>query len=100
MDRLEYARKQKGENLSSSPIGPWMRTDQPAPNFFNKENQCDNITQFFDRVVAKYSKNKAFGQRPILAEDDDVQANGRVFKKFVLGDYQWMTYKEAQKRIK
>ena len=39
--------------------------------------------------------------REILSIDDDVQANGKVFKKFSLSpDYDWVTYEEALKRIR
>ena len=61
---------------------------------------CDNVTQFFDRVVSTYGDKKAFGFRPILEESSDVQANGRIFKKYVLGDYQWNNYYEMQERVK
>ena len=32
------------------------------------------------------------GTREIIAELDEVQPNGKMFKKYQLGDYRWITY--------
>ena len=40
------------------------------------------------------------GTRELLSEEDEVQPNGRVFKKVILGDYQWLTYNEAYDSVK
>ena len=45
--------------------------------------------------------NRLWLWRQILSIDDDVQANGKVFKKFSLSsDYDWVTYAEALTRIR
>ena len=36
----------------------------------------------------EYNFNKNFSS----GEEDEVQKNGKVFKKLALGDYEWMTY--------
>ena len=36
-----------------------------------------------------------FGTRELIKEEDEVQPNGRVFKKVILGNYEWMTFNEA-----
>lgn len=73
-----------------------MRTTQPPKSLIDG---CENVNQLFDRVVATYGKKQAFGYRPVLEESSDVQANGRVFKKYVLGDYVWNNYNEMQERV-
>lgn len=35
------------------------------------------------------------GTREILDEEDEVQSNGKMFKKFILGDYRWISYEDA-----
>ena len=35
------------------------------------------------------------GTRRLIAEEDEVQPNGRVFKKVILGDYEWLTFNEV-----
>ena len=31
--------------------------------------------------------------REILKEEDEVQSNGKMFKKYHLGDYRWITFR-------
>ncbi|XP_067007397.2 fatty acid CoA ligase Acsl3 isoform X2 [Anabrus simplex] len=48
--------------------------------------------------VAKHHGNKrCLGTRQILAEEDEVQPNGRVFKKYVMGEYKWKTFQEVER---
>ena len=37
--------------------------------------------------VEKYREKKLLGTRDVLAEEDEVQPNGKMFKKLELGDY-------------
>ena len=37
--------------------------------------------------VKKYQEKKLLGTRDVLAEEDEVQPNGKMFKKLELGDY-------------
>ena len=41
----------------------------------------------------------ALGTRELLSESDEVQPNGKVFKKAVFGKYHWMTYQEVGERV-
>jgi len=45
--------------------------------------------------VKKYREKNLLGTRDVLAEEDEVQPNGKMFKKLELGDYRWLTYEEA-----
>lgn len=96
-EKKEAAAKPRAKQLDpSNPYSPWMRTTQPPKSLING---CDNVNQLFDKVVATYGSKRAFGYRPILEESTDVQANGRVFKKYVLGDYIWNNFYEMQERV-
>ncbi|CAH1183332.1 unnamed protein product [Phaedon cochleariae] len=59
-----------------------------------KEN-IDTMAKMFEYCSKKYPNRKCLGTREILAEEDEVQPNGRVFKKFVMGDYRWKTFAEV-----
>ena len=39
--------------------------------------------------VAKHGNKPIMGTREIIAELDEVQPNGRMFKKYDLGDYRY-----------
>lgn len=40
---------------------------------------------------------KCLGTRKILSEEDETQSNGRVFKKYNMGDYEWRTFTDVEK---
>lgn len=96
-EKLERSREVKAKQLDpSNPYSAWTRTRKPEKTL---ADGCDTLSQLFDRIVAKYGSKKAFGYRPIVAETEDVQSNGRVFRKYVLGDYVWNNFYEMQKRV-
>ncbi|XP_050438693.1 fatty acid CoA ligase Acsl3-like [Adelges cooleyi] len=68
----------------------------PSPGHLKiVKEQIDTLYKVFQNAVAHYPDSKCLGTRQILAEEDEVQKNGRIFKKYVMGDYQWMTFKEV-----
>lgn len=44
-----------------------------------------------------HQNEKCLGTRKILSEEDEVQPNGRVFKKFTMGDYEWQSYADVER---
>lgn len=46
--------------------------------------------------VAKIHTNKrCLGTREILSEEDEMQPNGRLFKKYNMGEYKWRTFTDV-----
>lgn len=43
-----------------------------------------------------HGEKECLGTRQILSEEDEVQKNGKVFKKYDMGEYQWRTYSEVE----
>lgn len=43
-----------------------------------------------------HTNKKCLGTRQILSEADEIQPNGRVFKKYNMGFYQWRTFTEVE----
>ncbi|BES89112.1 AMP-Hypothetical protein enzyme [Nesidiocoris tenuis] len=54
----------------------------------------DTLDKVLNYCKDMYGTNKALGTREILAEEGEPQPDGRVFKKFLLGDYKWRNYIE------
>uniref|UniRef100_A0A0K8TD80 long-chain-fatty-acid--CoA ligase n=1 Tax=Lygus hesperus TaxID=30085 RepID=A0A0K8TD80_LYGHE len=52
----------------------------------------DTMEKVLNYVKDIHSNKNALGTREILAEEDEVQSNGRVFKKYLLGEYKWRDY--------
>ena len=40
------------------------------------------------------------GTRNLVSEEDEIQPNGRIFKKAIYGDYSWLTYNEIHDYVK
>lgn len=71
--------------------------EEPTPiNKEVKENGLTTMDAIFDYVSNKYQDKDCLGTREILAEEDEVQPNGKVFRKFVLGKYNWCTFAEFE----
>lgn len=51
----------------------------------------------FSYVVKIHTTKRCLGTREILSEEDELQANGRVFKKYNMGEYKWKTFIEVER---
>jgi len=58
-------------------------------------SKCQTMADVWDWSVKRYSDKRLLGTRDVLGEEDEVQPNGKMFKKLELGDYRWMTYEEV-----
>jgi long-chain acyl-CoA synthetase len=63
------------------------------------EDQNTNLYKELKSIINKFYNRKTMGVREIFSIDDEVQPNGKVFKKYSLGDYKWSTYEEVFERI-
>jgi long-chain acyl-CoA synthetase len=66
-----------------------IRTTVKSTNLYNK----------LAEVIDKYRALNTLGVREILSMSDEVQPNGKSFKKYDLGEYKWMTYAQVFERI-
>ena len=53
----------------------------------------------FDYAVKKHKDKECLGTRELLSEEDEVQPNGKVFKKCHLGAYNWITFEQFKAEI-
>merc|ERR1719495_1392542 len=52
----------------------------------------DTMAKCFKFGLEKYSHNRCLGTRQKLDEEDEYQPNGKIFKKWKLGEYTWQSY--------
>ncbi|CAF4409689.1 unnamed protein product, partial [Adineta steineri] len=52
-----------------------------------------------DYTLVHHPDKETFGVRQILDIQDEQQTNGKVFKKFILGEYKFQTFRQIYKRI-
>lgn len=50
----------------------------------------------FKYVAKLHTTKRCLGTREILGEADEVQANGKVFKKLKLGEYKWKNFLQVE----
>uniref|UniRef100_A0A224YSN0 long-chain-fatty-acid--CoA ligase n=1 Tax=Rhipicephalus zambeziensis TaxID=60191 RepID=A0A224YSN0_9ACAR len=84
---------------------PIIEGDPSSPYRLLDNSELDNLKgiQTLDevarRAIRAYAKRPAMGTRRILGRTEEKQPNGKVFKKLVLGDYEWWTYEEMDRKI-
>lgn len=59
----------------------------------------DTLEKMLKYVAKIFSNQRCLGTRQILSEEDETQPNGRVFKKYKMGDYKWRTFAEVEKTV-
>ncbi|CAK9808994.1 Fatty acid CoA ligase Acsl3 [Anthophora quadrimaculata] len=76
----------------------YRSVDPPGPMHVLLERaNIDTLEKMLSWVVNQHSGKKCLGTREILAEEDEVQANGRIFKKYKMGEYKWKTYTDVDR---
>lgn len=60
------------------------------------QNNINTLERMFNFVTKIHSTKRCIGTRQILSEEDEMQPNGRVFKKFKMGDYMWRNFIETE----
>ena len=48
------------------------------------------------RECFRFKHRDCVGYRQILSEEDEKQPNGKVFQKYVMGGYKWLSYSEIE----
>ncbi|CAH1133889.1 unnamed protein product [Ceutorhynchus assimilis] len=97
-----WQQRQQARKIKAQPITQdtksitYRSTMQPGPlHIALLREKVDTMVKMMDFVSKKYPNKRCLGTREILGEDDETQANGKVFKKFNMGEYRWKTYSEV-----
>merc|ERR1712112_499130 len=61
-------------------------------------DQITTMEKVWSFSMKKYGQKRALGTRTILGEVDEKQADGKIFTKFQLGDYNWINYQDLNTR--
>jgi long-chain acyl-CoA synthetase len=60
------------------------------------QGNIDTLEKMLKYMSQTHTTKKCLGTRDVLSEEDELQENGRVFKKFKMGDYQWRNFTEVE----
>ena len=72
-----------------------------SPNYLYKPDESiPNLYEAFREEAIKRFADKMLGTREIIGYEDEVQKNGKVFKKSIMkNNYGWLTYTEVLNKI-
>lgn len=62
-----------------------------------EREKIDTLERMLCWVTNVHKDKRCLGTREILAEEDEVQPNGRIFKKYKMGEYKWKTYVDVER---
>lgn len=82
--------------IEGDPSSPYRLLDNSEVENLRGIQTLDEVAR---RAIRAYAKRPAMGTRRILGRTEEKQPNGKVFKKLVLGDYEWWTYEEVDRKI-
>jgi long-chain acyl-CoA synthetase len=60
------------------------------------QGNIDTLEKMLKYMSQAHTTNPCLGTREILGEEDEIQENGRVFKKYKMGDYSWRNFIEVE----
>jgi long-chain acyl-CoA synthetase len=84
----------QARTVSGHPEGPYERVvDEHNAGLIDEDKET--LDALFRTAAERNKWKNCFGTRELIKEEDEVQPNGRVFKKVILGNYNWITYNEA-----
>ena len=98
-EKREFYDQQKSKCLSQYTTSSQMVFESNEKNgayyteFINSNPKT--MADAWKWAVRRYKSKPLLGTREILREEDEVQKNGKIFKKYDLGDYRWLTYEDA-----
>jgi len=60
---------------------------------------CETLAELFSNNVKRYGNRRCLGYREVFGEEDERQADDKIFRKLILGDYKWLTYNEVDEKV-
>uniref|UniRef100_A0A669E396 long-chain-fatty-acid--CoA ligase n=1 Tax=Oreochromis niloticus TaxID=8128 RepID=A0A669E396_ORENI len=92
--------KIKARSVSGHPAGPYRAVNSQKELVAWLHPGVDTVDKMFEYAAKKFPKRDCLGTREVLSEEDERQPNGKIFKKVILGNYNWLSYEEAYQAAK
>ncbi|NWS37758.1 ACSL4 ligase, partial [Probosciger aterrimus] len=93
------AKRLKAKPTSDKPGSPYRSVTHLDSLAHINIPGADTLDKLFDHALAKFEKKDCLGTREILSEENEMQPNGKVFKKLILGTYRWLSYEEVHEKM-
>ncbi|XP_028276334.1 long-chain-fatty-acid--CoA ligase 3a [Parambassis ranga] len=91
----ERTRRVKARSVLGCPEGPYRAVSATKRLATLLHPGVDTLDKVFEYAATRFPHRDCLGTREVISEEDERQSNGKVFKKVVLGEYRWLSYKET-----
>jgi long-chain acyl-CoA synthetase len=90
---------EQAKPISSDSTQITYRTADPPREMHLKMVQADidTLEKVLKYIAETHKDKNCLGTRQVLSEEDEMQPNGRMFKKYKMGEYTWRSYVEVEK---
>ncbi|XP_061774842.1 long-chain-fatty-acid--CoA ligase 3a isoform X2 [Nerophis ophidion] len=77
------------------PEGPYRAVNAEKKLKALLQPGLDTLAKVFENAVRRIPQKDCLGTREVISEEDERQSDGKVFKKVILGEYQWLSFAET-----
>uniref|UniRef100_A0AAY5E7H3 long-chain-fatty-acid--CoA ligase n=1 Tax=Electrophorus electricus TaxID=8005 RepID=A0AAY5E7H3_ELEEL len=91
----KQARAKRVKARSVSPASPYRAMHSQNQLVSQLYVAMDTLDKVFAYAVQRFPHRDCLGTRELLSEEDEVQHNGKIFKKVILGEYNWLSFEET-----
>lgn len=97
--RRELSKRIKAKTISMDDKQVTYRTTETPREIHVQmlQNNIDTMEKMFNFATKIHMNKRCLGTREILSEEDEIQPNGRVFKKYNMGEYKWKNFIEVER---
>lgn len=85
--------------VSRDPSSPYRCVEHYQNILKTPINGVYTLDKLLRYTASKHGSKPCLGTRELLSSENEVQANGRVFSKVVLGNYNWLSYNEVLSKV-
>uniref|UniRef100_A0AAY5EGH9 long-chain-fatty-acid--CoA ligase n=1 Tax=Electrophorus electricus TaxID=8005 RepID=A0AAY5EGH9_ELEEL len=89
----------RARSVSGNPEGPYRAVESAQALAWEMFEGVDTLDKLFRHAVSRFKHTPCLGTRELLSQDTEVQPDGKVFQKLVLGEYRWKTYEEVDREV-
>jgi long-chain acyl-CoA synthetase len=99
-DRNDKQNKLRAKLIDDSdPSSPYRAVEVLNKLQNQPEDEIETLADIPALCLERHPDKETMGVRQILDVEDEKQPNGKIFKKFILGEYQFTTYRQACQKI-
>ena len=80
-NNLEQARRMKARSVSRHPAGPYRAINSQEKLVASLYPGVDTLDKMFEHAATRFPQRDCLGTREVLSEEDEIQRNGKIFKK-------------------